>query len=176
MPSWCSGTILVGGFFCWKTLTFSLYKHYTVAALKYSPVHILKIICIIAADKNPTMHSRVCKYNTCLCDILNGEFGFSSLSCDSSDGSGQMVSLQRFNCWHTHTKKCQHTWRWFLGGKKWNVTTSCRETLPSVTSKLSRKSSSNLMRARASWEEKTSLLCYTRHKKILILISVLISC
>lgn len=109
MPSWCSGTILVGGFFCWKTLTFSLYKHYTVAALKYSPVHILKIICIIAADKNPTMHSRVCKYNTCLCDILNGEFGFSSLSCDSSDGSGQMVSLQRFNCWHTHTHKSVNT-------------------------------------------------------------------
>lgn len=32
--------------------------------------------------------------------------------------------------------------------------------LPSVTSKLSRKSSSNLMRARASWEEKTCVLCY----------------
>lgn len=48
--------------------------------------------------------SRVGENNPGFGDIFNGEFGFSSLACDSSNGSGQVISLQRFNC---QTKSCQ---------------------------------------------------------------------
>lgn len=47
----------------------------------------------ILNNKNNKECSRVCKYNASLGDIFNGEFCFSSLACDSSYGSGQVIPL-----------------------------------------------------------------------------------
>lgn len=73
-------------------------------------VHSFFLFLFLDAPPLPKMQKitkkylRVCKYNASLGDIFNGEFCFSSLARDSSDGSGQVISLQRFNC---QNKSCQ---------------------------------------------------------------------
>lgn len=82
-----------------------------------------------------------------------------------------MVSLQRFHCRdRRHEKTITYTLRTsssFCSSKvnkyrelqtrqKRHISASS----PSVTSKLSRKSSSSLMRARASWKERECVLCH----------------
>lgn len=123
---------------------------------------------------------RVCKNNASLGDIFNGEFGFSPLPCYSSDGSGQVVSLQRFYCQRRQRKGLNACQRLDVDlslqqRKVWVQTkTPCQcDILPSVTSKLSRKRSSNRIRARASWKEKMCWVTsqhqtrFTGHHRIL---------
>lgn len=56
------------------------------------------------------MNSRLCEHDAGLCDVFDGELGLSSLPCDPADGSGQVVSLQRFHCRHGNKRKqLKHT-------------------------------------------------------------------
>ena len=51
-------------------------------------IQIDKYISFKLCSRTSEEHSRVCKHNASLCDIFNGEFGFSSLPRYSSNGSG----------------------------------------------------------------------------------------